>query len=135
MRSLDTNVLARFFVDDAEDPQAAKQRPAAIAALAERAYVSVTVLLELESVLRGFYTLPRRDIAKAMRALAGIEHVTIEDRDAVLAALGAFEAGLDFADALHVTRSARASAFVTFDRQLARRAKALALSPTTELLT
>jgi predicted nucleic-acid-binding protein len=135
MRSLDTNVLARFFVDDAEDPQAAKQRPAAIAALAERAYVSVTVLLELESVLRGFYTLPRRDIAKAMRALAGIEHVTIEDRDAVLAALGAFEAGLDFADALHVARSARASAFVTFDRQLARRAKALALSPTTELLT
>jgi predicted nucleic-acid-binding protein len=135
MRSLDTNVLARFFVDDAQDPQAAKQRPAAIAALAERAYVCVTVLLELEWVMRGFYTLPRRDIAKAMRALAGIEHVTIEDRDAVLAALGAFEAGLDFADALHVARSARASAFVTFDRQLARRAKALALSPTTELLT
>jgi predicted nucleic-acid-binding protein len=134
MRSLDTNVLARFFIDDADDAQAAKQRPAAIAVLAERAYVSVTVLLELEWVMRGFYALPRRDIAKALRALAGIEHVTIEDRDAVLAALAAFEAGLDFADALHVARSTRASAFVTFDRQLARRAKALALSPATELL-
>jgi predicted nucleic-acid-binding protein len=135
MRSLDTNVLARFFIDDADDAQAAKQRPAAVAVLTERAYVSVTVLLELEWVMRGFYTLPRRDIAKALRALAGIEHVTIEDRDAVLAALATFEAGLDFADALHVARSTRASSFVTFDRQLARRAKALALSPATELLT
>jgi predicted nucleic-acid-binding protein len=135
MRSLDTNVLARFFVNDDDDAQAAKQRPAAIAALSERAYVSVTVLLELEWVMRGFYALTRRDITKAMRALAGVEHITIEDRDAVLAALEAFEAGLDFADALHVARSTRASAFATFDRQLARRAKALALSPVIELLT
>lgn len=134
MRALDTNVLARFFVDDSDDPQADKQRPAAVAALSSRAYVSVTVLLELESVMRGFYALARRDIAKAMRALAGIEHVTIEDRDAVLAALAAFEAGLDFADALHVARSTRASAFATFDRQLARRAKALGTLPEVELL-
>jgi predicted nucleic-acid-binding protein len=134
MKSLDTNVLARFFIDDADDAQAAKQRPAAVAALSSRAYVSVTVLLELEWVMRGFYALPRRDIARAMRALAGIEHVTVEDRDAVLVALDAFEAGLDFADALHLARSSRASAFSTFDRQLARRAKRLGLSPTVELL-
>ena len=54
MKSLDTNVLARFFVDDPDDAEAAKQRPAAIEALAERCFVSVTVLLELEWVLRGF---------------------------------------------------------------------------------
>jgi predicted nucleic-acid-binding protein len=135
VRSLDTNVLARFFVDDADDAQAAKQRPAAVAALSDRAYVSVTVLLELERVMRGFYSLTCREIAKAMRALVGIEHVTIEDRDAFLAALAAFEAGVDIADALHIARSTRASAFVTFDRQLARRAKAMALSPAIELLT
>lgn len=134
MRSLDTNVLARFFIDDADDPQAARQRPAAVAALSARALVSVTVLLELEWVMRGFYALPRRDYARVVRALAGIEHITIEDRDAVLAALEAFEAGLDFADALHVTRSTRAAAFATFDRKLARRAKGLALSPAVELL-
>lgn len=134
MRSLDTNVLARFFIDDADDPQAARQRPAAIAALSARAFVSVSVLLELEWVMRGFYALPRRDIARVVRALAGIEHITIEDRDAVLGALEAFEAGLDFADALHVARSARAATFATFDRKLARRAKRLALSPALELL-
>lgn len=134
MRSLDTNVLARFFVDDADDAQAAKQRPAAIAALSERGFVTVTVLLELEWVMRGFYGLPRSGIARALRALGGIEHIAIEDRDAVLAALDAFDAGMDFADALHLARSLRASTFVTFDKQLAQRAKRLAISPPIELL-
>ena len=134
MRALDTNVLARFFIDDADDAQAARQRPAAVAALAERSFVSVTVLLELEWVMRGFYELPTRDISRVLRALTGIEHITLEDRDAVLAALEAFDKGLDFADALHIARSSRASGFATFDRRLAKRAKALALAPGVELL-
>ena len=134
MRALDTNVLARFLVDDADDAQAAKQRPAAVAALAGRSFVSVTVLLELEWVLRGFYELRTRDISRVLRALASIEHVTLEDRDAVLVALDAFDKGLDFADALHLARSSRASGFATFDQRLAKRAKGLALAPPLELL-
>ena len=134
MRALDTNVLARFFVDDADDPQVAKQRPAAIAALAERSFLSVTVLLELEWVLRGFYELPPRDISRVLRALASIEHITIEDRAAVLAAVDAFDKGLDFGDALHLARSARATGFATFDQRLAKRAKVLALTPPVQLL-
>ena len=134
MRALDTNVLARFFVDDVDDAQAAKQRPAAIAALAGRSFVSVTVLLELEWVLRGFYELPTKDISRVLRALASIEHVTLEDRDAVLVAVDAFDKGLDFADAIHLARSSRASGFATFDQRLAKRAKALALAPPVELL-
>ena len=134
MRALDTNVLARFFIDDADDAQAARQRPAAVAALAERSFVSVTVLLELEWVMRGFYELPTRDISRVLRALTGIEHITLEDRDAVLAALEAFDKGLDFADALHIARSSHASGFATFDQRLAKRAKALALAPGVELL-
>lgn len=134
MRALDTNVLARFFVDDADDAQAAKQRPAAVAALAERSFVSVTVVLELEWVMRGFYGLPRKDTSRVLRALASIEHVTLEDRDAVLVAIDAFDRGLDFADALHLARSTRAAAFTTFDHRLAKRAKSLALTPPVDLL-
>ncbi len=134
MRALDTNVLARFFVDDADDAQAAKQRPAAIAALSERGWVTVTVLLELEWVMRGFYQLPAKDISRVLRALASIEHVTLEDRDAVLVAIDGFDKGLDFADALHLARSSRASGFATFDQGLAKRAKALVLMPPVELL-
>jgi len=135
MRSLDTNVLARFFVDDADDAQAASQRPAAAAALAERSFVAVTVLLELEWVLRGFYELPPKDVARVLRALASIPHIVLEDRDAVWAAIDAFDKGVDFADALHLARSSRASGFATFDRRLARRAERLALSPPVTLLT
>jgi predicted nucleic-acid-binding protein len=134
MKALDTNVLARFFIDDADDAEAARQRPAAIAALSGRAFVSATVLLEFEWVMRGFYGLARRDVAKVMRALLGIEHVTIEDRDAVLAALEAYESGFDFADALHVARSTRSSAFTTFDRRLARRARRSKLELPVELI-
>jgi len=134
VRALDTNVLARFFVDDADDAQVAKQRPAAVAALSQRAFVSVTVLLELEWVMRGFYELPAKDVLRVLRALASIEHITLEDRDAVLVAVDTCEKGLDFADALHIARSSRASGFATFDQRLARRAKALALVPAVELL-
>ncbi len=134
MRALDTNVLARFFIDDPDDKEAAKQRPAAIAALSERSFVSVTVLMELEWVMRGFYELPPKAISRVLRALAGIEHVTIEYRDAVQAALDAFDDGLDFADALHIARSSRASGFATFDQRLAKRAKGLGLLPSVELL-
>jgi predicted nucleic-acid-binding protein len=134
MRALDTNVLARFFIDDADDAQAAKQRPAAISALSERSFVSATVLLELEWVMRGFYELAKGDISRVLRALASIEHITLEDRDSVLVAIDAFENGLDFADALHLARSSRASGFATFDPGLAKRAKGLALMPPVELL-
>jgi predicted nucleic-acid-binding protein len=134
MKALDTNVLARFFVDDADDAQAVRQRPAAVAALSERAFVSVTVLLEFEWLMRGFYDLPARRIAAVLRALASIEHVVVEDRAAVLLALDAFDAGCDFADALHLARSSRACAFSTFDRRLAKRAKGLGLTPAVELL-
>jgi predicted nucleic-acid-binding protein len=135
MKAIDTNVLARFFVNDPDDSQAVRQRPAAVAAMSGRVFVPVTVLLEFEWVMRGFYGLPRRDTVNVLRALVGIEHVTVEDRAAVLAAVDAFEAGLDFADSLHLMRGARCSALVTFDRLLAKRAKALAQQPVIELLT
>ena len=122
MIALDTNVLARFFVDDPDDPEAVRQRPAAVIAMSEQAFVPVTVLLEFEWVLRGFYELPRSEILRVLRALAGLEHVHIEDRAVALAALDAYSDGFDFADALHVARSSRAKAFRTFDKRLAKAA-------------
>lgn len=96
--------------------------------------VSVTVLLELERVLRGFYEVPAPLVCAVFRALAGIEHVTIEDQDAVLMAVDWTEAGMDFADALHPARSLKAACFATFDQKLAKRAKRLASVPEVMLL-
>jgi predicted nucleic-acid-binding protein len=133
MKAYDTNVLARFFVDDPDDPRAVKQRPAAIAALSERGFVSVTVLLEFEWVMRGHYGLHKTTIADVLLALVSIEHVSIEDRSMVLDAIEAFRQGFDFADALHLTRASRASAFITFDRGLAKRAAKFDGMPPVEL--
>lgn len=83
----------------------------------------MTVLLELEWVTREFYELPAKDVSRVLRALASIKHITLEDRDAVLVAVEAFDKGLDFADALHLARSSRASGFATFDQRRAKRAK------------
>lgn len=134
MRALDTNVLARFFINDPDDPQAARQRPAALAALAQRSFVSATVVLEFEWVMRGFYELSSKEVGRVLRALASIEHVTVEDRDAILWAVEALDQGFDFADALHLARSSRASAFATFDQRLAKRARRLKSNPPVDLL-
>ena len=134
MNALDTNVLARFFVDDDDDEQAVIQRPAAVAALSQRGFVTVTVLLEFEWVMRGFYRLSAVQIAQVMAALAAIEHIILEDRDAVLSALDGYAGGLDFADALHLARSERAAAFLTFDRKWAKRAGPAGFGPPVDLL-
>jgi predicted nucleic-acid-binding protein len=126
VKSLDTNVLARFFIDDPDDSEAVRQRPAAAAALAERAMVTITVLLELEWVMRGFYRLPRPDVARVFRALLSIGHIMVEDRVAVLDALDLFDSGMDFADALHLAGSGHCEALCSFDdRSFARRARQL----------
>lgn len=123
MKAVDTNVLARFFINDPDDREAPRQRAAAVAVMGERVWVSLTVLLEFEWVMRGFYALPRADVFRVLRALAGMASVQLEARDEVLAAVAAAESHkLDFADALHVARSGRCTGFVSFDKQLMKRA-------------
>ncbi|MCL1961112.1 MAG: type II toxin-antitoxin system VapC family toxin [Desulfovibrionaceae bacterium] len=125
MKAVDTNVLARFFVDDPDDAEAARQRPAALAAMRGRVFVSVTVLLELEWVLRGFYAIPPATIHRTLSALCSYDNVVIEDRANVQIALEAFKAGLDFADAMHLSRAASCSALLTFDKRFIKRAATL----------
>ena len=55
--------------------------------------MSVTVLLELEGVMRGFNELPCAAIHRALSALCSYANVVIEDRGHVVAALKAFERG------------------------------------------
>lgn len=129
MNAVDTNVLARFFVNDPDDPEAAKQQPAAIAAMSGKVFVPITVILEFEWVLRGFYELTRRDIQRIFEALAGLENVQIENRGNVLAALNHLQRGMDFADALHFSASAACDQFLTFDRRLKNQATKSSLSP------
>jgi predicted nucleic-acid-binding protein len=133
VRAVDTNVLARFFIDDPDDPQARRQRLVATRWMQETVFVTVTVLLEFESVMRGFYELTRADTSRVLKALCGLENVSVEDREGVLSAIEWHERGMDFADALHLGRSRRCEALVTFDRRLAKRATRLRAIPAVEV--
>ena len=134
MKAVDTNVLARFFIDDPEDSEAALQKPVAIQTMSQAVFVSISVILEFEWVMRGFYALPRTDIERVFKALCGLQHVTIEDRAIVLSVIEAYTHGLDFADALHLARAQHCKAFVSFDKRLQKRAKAAGLQPAIEIL-
>jgi predicted nucleic-acid-binding protein len=81
-----------------------------------------TVLLETEWVLRSRYRLSRGQVLAALRGLTTLPKVEVEDADRVARALDWFEAGLDFADAMHLAATAEEETFVTFDRDLIRRA-------------
>jgi predicted nucleic-acid-binding protein len=133
MKAVDTNVLARFFINDEDDREAAKQRPAATAAMSDAVFIPLSVVLEFEWVMRGFYELSRKDIQRIFESLCGLENVQLEDRNIVLTALNSYQHGMDFADALHLARSDFCSAFLSFDQRLKKRADSANLSPAVEI--
>jgi predicted nucleic-acid-binding protein len=130
--AVDTNVLARFYVEEEGDAQSARQRRIALRIMQSRPslFVPRTVILELEWVMRGLYGFGPGSIANAFEHLLGLANVTVEDRDMIQAAVGNMRDGLDFADALHLAASHRCSGMLTFDaRRFARRASRLGLKP------
>jgi predicted nucleic-acid-binding protein len=138
MIGLDTNVLARYYVDDKVDAEAQRQRLAArrLVESGQPLMVCKTVILELEWVLRGYYGFEPAEVTSVLRHLAATTHVIFEDRDAVERALSNADAGIDFADALHHASYKTCASVATFDdRKLARRAKKLGLAPAVRLPT
>lgn len=132
MIALDTNILARFYVDDPSDPESVKQRPIAYRFLTESAqvYVPLTVILELEWVLRAFYGFVADDFVRVVRHLLGLPNVSVQEWSQVTDALVWYADGLDFADALHLLASSHCAEFFSFDdKRFARRAGHMNLCP------
>lgn len=130
MKAVDTNVLVRLLTRD--DPA-----QAAIAAAEMKAgpiYVSATVLMETEWVLRFAYKFDRDQVGAALLGVANLSGAVVDDEAAVRAALQWHGAGMDFADALHVARLQQADEFITFDQALARKADKLGVTPSVRLL-
>ena len=132
MIAVDTNILARFYCDDPDDPEVGRQRPAArrVMVESESLFVPLTVILEFEWVMRGFYEAPATSFCDAIAHLLGMRHVTVERWEAVKDAIELHRRGLDFADALHWATSASCSQLASFDdRRFVRRARRLKLTP------
>lgn len=118
MRAIDTNVLVRALVRDD-----AAQSARAEALLGEHpVFIPVTVILELEWVLRSRYGFAPKVLAQALERIAALGNVVVGERAAVLAAAARVAQGWDFADALHHALSEGCDDFVTLDADLVRRA-------------
>jgi len=137
MIGLDTNVLARYYVASFDVPS--QQQGVLARKLIEsgkRLYVSKSVVLELEWVLRGYYKSTTTDVLTVLRHLQALPNVEIEDRLGVEQAIDALADGFDFADALHHASYRQCSSVATFDdRKFARRAAARGWKPAVKVLT
>jgi predicted nucleic acid-binding protein len=124
MLAVDTNLIVRYLTGD-HPRQSAKARAVIDG---EDVFVSTTVVLETEWVLRSVYGFDTARVCAALRAFAGLPRVSLEDPALVATALDRTAHGLDFADALHLGRAEDRGDFVTFDRRLIRAAGAVGLS-------
>ncbi len=132
MIGLDTNVLARYYIQDQGGVDVSKQREAArrLMESGRPLMVCKTVLLELEWVLRGYYAFSTAEIAGVMNHLLALPQVTVEDRESILQALSHCEAGLELADALHHASYRGCDSMASFDdKKFARRARRMGLAP------
>jgi predicted nucleic-acid-binding protein len=119
MRAVDTNVLVRLVTRDD-----AQQATAAEAFVAEGAWVPQIVLAEAMWVLASVYGLRPEKIATAVEMLLQHRDLTVQDADAVEAALEHFRKrpALGFSDCL-ILETARKAGHLplgTFDRELAK---------------
>lgn len=131
MIALDTNVLVRVLT---QDDVAQADRAAEVMRSADL-FICKTVLLELESVLRFAYRFDRSAIHVALTRLLGLPNLQVEDENVVADALREYQAGMDFADALHLFSSeSNALEFATFDQALARKAEVTSATIRVQLL-
>ena len=104
MAALDTSVLVRYIVqDDAAQLAAAKRLISRCVAEGLTLFVPVTVVLELEWVLRSSLEFGKNDVLLTLSSLLSAAELTFESEQALEVALQLFRKGsADFADCLHV---------------------------------
>jgi predicted nucleic-acid-binding protein len=129
-------MLARYYV--ASSDASSRQQGVLARKLIEsgkRLYVSKSVVLELEWVLRGYYKSTVADVLTVLRHLQALPNFEIEDRLGVEQAIDALADGFDFADALHHASYRQCTSVATFDdRKFARRAAVRGWKPAVTVL-
>lgn len=128
MISVDSNIVVRLLVED-------DKKQAAFAKKLfkdNRIYLTKTVLLETEWVLRFAYELDRVTIHRAFENLLGLPQVTLEDPACLIKTMRWYgDHKMDFADAMHLAGSTHAEEFATLDKAFIKNAKKIPM----ELLT
>lgn len=118
MIAVDTCILARWILRD--DPE---QFLAAQAIVEEPFIVTLPVLLELGWVIGTRAGQPRAAVVAAMSGILQLDTAHVVEEAGIAWAIDRYGDGADWGDVINIVASATtASAFLTFDRKLARRA-------------
>ncbi|MFZ1640009.1 MAG: type II toxin-antitoxin system VapC family toxin [Candidatus Contendobacter sp.] len=129
MIAFDTNLLVRAATNDDPSQVAVVRQLLALNAV----FISRTVLLETEWVLRANYRKTREQISRFFSELLETDNTVIENHDAVAQALDWYRLGADFADALHLAVSGMAIMH-TFDQNFCKSAREQGLTPEVRVL-
>ena len=81
MIGLDTNILARYYIQDESDAEVKHQHESArkLIESGKPLMVCKAVLLELEWVMHGYYGFSSIEIATVMQHLLSLPHVIVEE--------------------------------------------------------
>ncbi len=116
MRGADTNIVVRLLAGD--DPR--QSELARVWFDEGKVFLSQTVVLEVEWVLRGRMGWGRDAVARALGQLLRMPNVVVERGPDAQWALGCHALGGDLADMLQVAAARDCASFATFDRALPR---------------
>ena len=132
MIALDTNILARAIIQEAKPDEATRQQQDAAQALltsGQTLFLPVTVVQELEWVLRGVYELPRDQIVGVIHDLLMVENLVVDRAAAMAEAVEGYRQGMDFSDALHLAQSRHCDSMASFDARFGKLAEKLHIRP------
>lgn len=121
MVAVDTNIVVRLLT---EDDQAQFQKSLSLFERNE-IFIADTVILETEWVLRYAYEFDAKAIQQGLMKLFGLPNVQLAEPILIAQALEWFSNGLDFADALHLSKSQHLSHLYTFDKTFIKKSKRL----------
>jgi predicted nucleic-acid-binding protein len=111
-------------IDDGTD----QSRRSAQCFVEHEVFVSDTVLIETEWLLRSRLGLRREDVNRLFSKLAATPSASFADIERVGSAITAHALGVDFADAMHLLSVPGCEAMATFDVDFIRRQSAIGAS-------
>ena len=129
MIAFDTNLLVRLAVADDAKQLATVRRLIA----KDSVFISRTVMLETEWVLRSRYKIGRAQLHGFFIALLEIDDVLVENTKEIAHALDWFSQGADFVDALHLAICGDA-VLHTFDQDFCKTARNAGDAPKVKVL-
>ena len=121
MIAIDTNIIIRFLTHD----DARQYKKAFSIFNTQDVFISDTVILETEWVLRYAYELLPEEIYSALTKLFGLNNVHLSNPAHIFQAIQWCQQGMDFSDALHLTHCQQYEKLYTFDKKFISKAKGL----------